>query len=184
MFSSWRAYRCHWPGETSYQYWTCNGSVINQVNDSPCGDIQIHSTEFQEQQQSLLIFLKGSQRRERNWGRKSLRSTSIIRKYGVLNGNTKSVLYQHSTFFFLVCCFGTDCPHPLCQSGKPPCKMEWFAGGPSLQTIPSPVADPSRPWRNPNCESCCERCAGMFVPLHEVTGACSICTREAIGLPC
>jgi len=54
--------------------------------------------------------------------------------------------------FFLVCCFGADCPHPLCQSGKPPCKMEWFAGGPSLQTIPVPVADPSRPWGNLNCE--------------------------------
>jgi len=64
-----------------------------------------------------------------------------------LNGNTKSVVCQHSTFF-LVCCFGADCPHPLCQSGKPPCKMEWFAGSPSLQTIPVPVADPSRPWGN------------------------------------
>jgi len=37
---------------------------INRVNNSPCGDTQIHlfkganSTEFQEQRQSLLIFLK------------------------------------------------------------------------------------------------------------------------------
>ena len=47
-----------------------------------------------------------------------------------------------------------NCPHPLCQTGKPPCEMTWFPGGPSVKTIPMPVPDPSRPWGNPNCASC------------------------------
>ena len=116
-----------------------------------------------EQRQHLQVFLKGSQKKKEELRRKKTTLYSYFDKvWNVKNCHQVLDLPPHY-LFLLVCCYGGNCPHPLCQTGKPPCEMTWFPGGPSVKTSPMPVPDPSRPWGNPNCASCHGVCAGHYL---------------------
>ena len=64
--------------------------------------------------------------------------------------------------FFLVCCYGEGCPHPLCQLGRPENPLRWYARGPLLTELPLPVPDPARPWGSTSCPSCKGFGAGLY----------------------
>ena len=52
--------------------------------------------------------------------------------------------------FFLRCCYLPDCPHPVCQDGKPDNLLHWYPGGPTTDFLPLPVPDSSRSWGDSN----------------------------------
>ena len=137
-------------------------SVIDQ-------DTQIHlfkgadSSELQEQRQHLQVFLKGSRKKKEELRRKKPTLYSYFDKVWNVKNRHQVLDLPPQYLFLLVCCYGDNCPHPLCQTGKPPCEMTWFPGGPSVKTIPMPVPDPSRPWGNPICTSCHGVCAGHYL---------------------
>lgn len=87
-------------------------AYINQVNNSSCGDTQIHSTEFQEQQQSLLIFLKGNPKKEEELRKEKPALYQYFEKVWSVKRNHQVCAVPAQYLFFLVCCFGADCPHP------------------------------------------------------------------------
>ena len=63
-----------------------------------------------------------------------------------------------------MCCFGDDCPHPLCKRGPNEISQSWFPGGPNLKTIRFPVPHPSYPWGNTHCDKCSAvLCSGHFL---------------------
>ena len=141
---------------------------ISRVNHSPCGDTQIHlfkgadSTELQEQRQHLQVFLKGSQKKEELRREKPTLYSYFDKVWTVKNCHQVPDL-PSQYLFLLICCYGANCPHPLCQIGRAPCEMTWFPGGPTVKTIPMPIPDPSRPWGNPNCTSCSDICSGHYL---------------------
>ena len=53
--------------------------------------------------------------------------------------------------FYLLCCYQSDCVHPMCKKGKPDKEPCWFPGGPPLTYVPVPTPDPERPFGNPSC---------------------------------
>lgn len=142
---------------------------ISRVNHCPCDDTQIHlfkgadSSELQEQRQHLQVFLKGSRKKKEELRRKKPTLYSYFDKVWNVKNRHQVLDLPPQYLFLLVCCYGDNCPHPLCQTGKPPCEMTWFPGGPSVKTIPMPVPDPSRPWGNPICTSCHGVCAGHYL---------------------
>ena len=67
-----------------------------------------------------------------------------------------------SYIFYLLCCYQKDCPHPVCQSGRPDELPRWYEGGPFLTQLLLPVPDPERPWGNTSCLTCKDFCAGHY----------------------
>lgn len=41
--------------------------------------------------------------------------------------------------------------------------MQWFPGGPRVDTLPLPIPDPSRPWGSTNCTTCSGFCSGHYM---------------------
>ncbi len=70
--------------------------------------------------------------------------------------------------FYLVCCFKSGCPHPLCKVGKQQ-PLTWYPGGPLLNSIPFPRPDHSRPWGSTDCTTCKGFCAGHFLKPEDVS---------------
>ena len=64
--------------------------------------------------------------------------------------------------FMLLCCYKPDCPHPVCQQGKPLAPLMWYPGGPSITKLPLPRVDPDRLWGG-ECQSCTGTCYGHYV---------------------
>ena len=63
--------------------------------------------------------------------------------------------------FFLLCCYDTGCPHPVCQSGPPALPYRWYPDGSLLMELPLPVYDPERQWGS-TCSSCSGVCSGHY----------------------
>lgn len=82
----------------------------------------------------------------------------------------KGISLPSQYIFFLKCCLSRDCLHPICklhhtnQINLPTC---WFPGGPPLDFIPFPIADPAYPWGSTECPKCClnhqKLCHGHFL---------------------
>ena len=68
--------------------------------------------------------------------------------------------------FHLVCCFQSDCPHPICRSGNIK-HLQWFENGPPVTSIPLPIPDPSQPWGASNCSKCKGFCSGHYLTPEE-----------------
>ena len=72
---------------------------INQINNSPCGDTQIHSTEFQEQRPSLLIFLKGSQEKDEEMRKEK---PALYQYFEKVWSETPSLCFTSTVLFFFL----------------------------------------------------------------------------------
>ena len=55
--------------------------------------------------------------------------------------------------FFLLPCYVSDCPHPVCQDGQASPVQTWFEGGPPITYLPLPIPDKDRSWGQ-QCSSC------------------------------
>ena len=80
--------------------------------------------------------------------------------WNVRNGHM--VMGLPSSYIFLRCCFKPGYIHPLCQRGPQHAVSTWYPGGPSLNYLPFPFPDPSRPWGDPKCTVCQGFCGGRY----------------------
>jgi hypothetical protein len=70
--------------------------------------------------------------------------------------------------FYLRCCYKEDCIHPDCQAGRPEKEVTWYPGGPPIDFLPLPLADPERPY-NGICEVCTkEPCSGHYMKYEKL----------------
>ena len=140
---------------------------IDWVDKCPCGETVIHlfkgacSESLQKEREHLLVFLKGTKKEELR------RNEPQLYEYFTTVWDTKrrhEVAGLPSQYIYLlVCCFESNCLHPLCQSGREGIAMEWFPGGPTITQIPMPVPDPNHPWGKNSREKCDGFCSGHFL---------------------
>ena len=141
---------------------------IERVNNCPFGETVIKlfkgadSSEYQRQRQHLIIYLKGS-------GKKRDKLQSEQPQFFAYFDKVTEVKRRHQMgglpsqyLFYLVCCFQSDCPHPVCRNGERTC-MRWFDNGPPVTSVPLPTPDPSRPWGGSGCNKCSGFCAGHYL---------------------
>ena len=94
------------------------------------------SSSLQFQREHLLVFLKGSKKKKMELKQKQpelfpyFELISSIQQRHEVHGLPSQYLY------LFVCCFQSNCPHPLCQSGKEGILMEWFSKGSSVHKLP------------------------------------------------
>ena len=148
---------------------------ISRTNGAPCGDTQIQlfkgadSSDNQDLRADILIFLKGNAtQKQQLMEEKPERWASMEEVWGIRNRHMKTGLPQQYVFY-LKCCLAKNCTHPLCQNNSDlELPSTWFPGGPSLDYVPLPIADPSQPWGSTNCSKCKEKtCYGHFLSPEE-----------------
>ena len=147
---------------------------IKRVNKSPCGETVIHlfkgsdSSEYQKMRAPLNEFLKGSKKKREKFKRDHPNLYSYVREVCDVQQRHFVPNLPPQYLYLLVCCFGDDCPHPLCKRGPNEISQSWFPGGPNLKTIPLPVPHPSYPWGNTHCDKCSAiLCSGHFLTPEE-----------------
>ena len=145
---------------------------IDRVNNCPCGETVIHlyrgaeSTSLQKTRQSLMVYLKGSKKKEQ-LQRDDLELYNYFETVWRMRQRHEVDGLPAQYVYLLVCCFQQSCPHPLCQQGKEGIPMEWFPGGPNVNYIPLPVPDPAYPLGGDFCDKCSGFCAGHFLKPEE-----------------
>lgn len=91
---------------------------------------------------------------------------SMEEVWGIRNRHVKTGLPPQYVFYLK--CLVKNCSHPFCQHNS---DLElpsiWFPGGPSLDYVPLPIADPSQPWCSTNCSECKKTCYGYFLSPEE-----------------
>ena len=101
-------------------------AYIRRVNGCPCGDttIQLYrgadsTSEYQIMRPHLFTFLKGSKaakeklRQENSEMHAEFQFVWGIRRRHLVHDLPAQYI------FLLVCCFEKDCPHSICQKGRP-----------------------------------------------------------------
>ena len=141
---------------------------ISRVDGSPCAGIEIHlfkgtaSDEHKKENEMLKIFLKGSKKKKLELAKenpallKKFEETWALREKHML----KDVPTKY--IFFLRCCYDNECIHPKCHAGRPHEEITWFSGGPPINFLPLPLADPKRPYQG-KCEVCKDSCSGHYM---------------------
>ena len=175
---------------------------INRVNECSCGETVINlyrgadSSARQETRVHMLQYLKGSKSQkealqqnqptlyayfEQVWQVRDSVFYSYLcmtsEKQPLNNHMVKDLPPQYA--FFLVCCLKQDCSHPVCSKGEVSMLPTWFQSGPSLSCLPLPVADPSRPYGNPNCEDCRGNfCSGHYLKPKDTLSSSSSSIKQ------
>ncbi len=123
------------------------------------------STEFQQYRENLKVFLKGSKAKKELLRTNQPHVYNIFEKIWTLRSNHMVIGYPPQYVFFLVPCFKESCCHPVCQKsvGSSADKLQWYPGGPPLNSLPMPHIDPERPWGNEHCTDCKGMCNGNYV---------------------
>lgn len=141
---------------------------ISRVDGSPCASTEIHlfkgrsSDQHQKETDLLKIFLKGSKEKKLKLAKenpvmfKKFEETWAVREKHML----KDVPTKY--IFFLRCCYNDDCIHPKCQAGRPRDPVTWYPGGPPIDFLPLPLADPDRAYQG-NCSVCQNSCSGHYM---------------------
>ena len=146
---------------------------IECVNCCPYGQTVIHlyrgadSSDLQERRKDLNIFLKGSRKKKEQLRKQKPELYEYFRKVWDVRQRHEVPGLPSQYLYLLVCCFENDCPHPLCQRGSQGLSMEWYPGGPRVNTLPFPIPDPMQPWGNTLCKKCTGFCAGHFLKPEE-----------------
>ncbi len=122
------------------------------------------SSDLQDSRTGLQVFLKGSKTNKEQLCRekpelyKYFEDVWKVCSYHLVPGLPQQYLFP------LICCFRTDCPHPICQSQCQELKeTRWYPQGPKLDTIPLPVPDSPRLFGSSDCDSCSGICAGQYL---------------------
>ena len=142
---------------------------MERVNKCPCRESVIHlykgsdSTKFQEMLAPLTVYLKGSKRKKHELEQEHPTLFAYFNTVSDVQQRHEVVGFPSQYSYLLVCCFQQGCPHPLCQHGKSNVPMEWFPGGPSVNSTPIPVPDPDLSWGNDHCQKCSGFCTGHFL---------------------
>ena len=146
---------------------------IKRCDRASCGSAEIHlykganSDQYMHKREKLLVYLKGNKKQKQDLQVSYPEMHSEFDKvWGIRNRHMVHGL-PSQYIFFLRCCYEADCPHPVCQKGKPPALPHWYSGGPTIDFFPLPVPDPSRPWGNSNCPDCKGICGGHFLKPNE-----------------
>lgn len=146
---------------------------IERVNGCPCGRTVIHlyrganSSDLQDKGNDLTIFLKGSKKKKEQLRKEKPDVYKYFKKVWDVRQRHEIPGLPPQYLYLLVCCFQHDCPHPLCQRGSEVLSMEWYPGGPRVDTLPLPIPDPLQPWGNVLCKKCTGFCAGHFMKPEE-----------------
>ena len=151
---------------------------IERVNNCPFGETVIKlfkgadSSEYQRQRQHLIIYLKGSGKKRDKLQSEQPQLFAYFDKVTEVKRRHQMGGLPSQYLFYLVCCFQSDCPHPVCRNGERTC-MRWFDNGPSVTSVPLPTPDPSRPWGGSGCNKCSGFCAGHYLMPQETIAATS-----------
>ena len=112
------------------------------------------SKTLQVKRVPLIVFLKGSKKKERLQQKNP-------ELYTYFNTEWDSLGYLHSINNFS-CRSKQRCSHPLCQSGKE-AWMEWYSvGGPRVDKLLQ------IPWGSKDCWKCSGFCAGLLGHYHSL----------------
>lgn len=127
-------------------------AYISRVDNSPCGNTSIKlykgadSRDLQQMRSKMLDFLKGSLKSKEKLQIEDPKLYAYFHQiWGIRERHMVMVSNLPSYIFCLLCCYQKDCPHPMCQSGRPDELPRWYEGGPFLTLLPLPVPDPERP---------------------------------------
>ena len=143
---------------------------VSRVDQAPCGDTVINlfkgvdSALYQTLGGLVRTFLSGSKQEKTKLEQEHPTEYKHIQLvWNIRNAHlNKSVPTRY--IFHLVCCYGKECPHPICQKGKPEHYPCWYEGSLTIDTIPLPVADPDRAYGSTTCSSCTGLCSGPYLP--------------------
>ena len=140
---------------------------ISRVSGCSCGDSVIHlikgskESKHLKDREKLLIFLKGSKKAKATlWRNDRELYTHFEFVWNIRTRHLVSSLPSQYVFM-LLCCYQVDCPHPICQKGKPTSLLTWFCNGPLVTMLPLPKIDKSRGWGR-QCQSCMGSCSGHY----------------------
>ena len=145
---------------------------INRVNGSPCGETSVHlfkganSSANQDLRLHLLQYLKGTKVQKERL-RQNHKVYDHIERIWTIRNNHMITNLPSQYVFHLVCCFKTECTHPICEKHSPSELPVWYNEGPSVSYIPLPIPDPLRPWGAPECVSCGGQCHGHYLKPEE-----------------
>ena len=123
-------------------------AYVSRVNGCPCGDTEIQlfrgpdSSEQQEAQEKLLIFLKGS---NKNKEVLHCQDPTLYAHFKLVWTVRKKPHGLLSYVFHLICCHNSDCP----LFRWPTTRNTWFPENPPLTHLPLSSLDPERPWGSP-----------------------------------
>ena len=142
---------------------------IERCNKAPCGNAEIllfkgaDSTRLQVKRMDLIIFLKGSNKKKTELKTQKPDLYAEFDKVWSLRNRHMVKNLPSQYVFYLLPCYESTCPHPVCQRGKPTTQITWFDGGPPLTYLPLPVPDKDRSW-GMDCESCTSLiCCGHYM---------------------
>ena len=143
-------------------------AYISRVDGCPCGKTTIRlfrdsdSRTYQVIQKNLDILLKGSKKQKKVLEQAQPELYAKFQEVWSVRSEHMVVDLPSSYIFFLKCCFKPGYIHPLCQQGPQHAVSTWYPGGPSLNCLPFPFPDPSRPWSDPKCTVCKGFCDGHY----------------------
>lgn len=149
---------------------------ISRVDGAPCGSTQIHvfrgadSTEYQNENKLVKVFLKGSKKAKEELKNKHPESFEKINSIWEMMQRHVFKDVPRKYIFYLTCCYKKHCIHPRCKMGLPEEKPTWYPGGPLLSYLPLPAINPERPFGREDCQQCKSTCSGHYLkpgPLHK-----------------
>lgn len=160
---------------------------IQLCNHTPCGDTQIalfqgaDSSELQKIRPDLMIILKGACKAKMALKKEKAELYAQFEKVWAVQEQHMVKQLPSQYIFFLLPCYGSDCPHPVCQHGQPSAGATWCEGGPPITYLPLPVPDKDRSWGQ-QCNSCSE-CYGHYLdPEQAYSTPTSIATSPPSGV--
>lgn len=143
---------------------------ISRVDQAPCGETVIHlfkgaySQSYQSLSGHVRTFLNGSKKEKAALALEHPEEYKQIKMIWDIRNAHLNTSVPTRYIFHLVCCYPKNCLHSICKDGKPDHNICWYDGGPTIETIPLPAADPDRPFGSTTCDACDKICSGHYLP--------------------
>ena len=138
---------------------------ISRVDGTPCASTEIklfkgvNSSEYQEENDVLKVFLKGSKDAKLKLEKEKPVLYSKVKDTWELHQKHMRKNVPSKYVFMLQCCFEDGCVHPVCKEGLLQNETR-YPGGPSLAFLPLPVPDINGPFNGASCNECGTQCNG------------------------